>query len=359
MTYTVKNAVIDGEKKNVVIKDGIIESVGSAVCGEEVDFGGDTVIPGLLDMHTHGRNGIDFINADKDGIAALKKKYAEAGTTAFIPTLATDTLKKMLSQVGFLSDMGFPVCHIEGRYLNPEKSGAHAKELIKPMTEEEIRLFSEYAGKMKLHFSASYELFPEMLGKVHEYGHTAGLAHTLCNYSQAEKLIAGGLDSFTHLFNCMPQIHHRDGGCVTAALTSSVPAEIISDGLHLSPEIVRLTYRAKGDDGVVLITDSLECAGCPEGKYSVAGTEVTLKNGEARTPTGNLAGSVIALFDGVKRFASFTGISVAKAAKLASENPARVFGLKYGKIAPGYPADFIRLDSEDNVKTVYKDGRAQ
>ncbi len=341
----------------LAVENGIF--VETADCDDAIDCGGDLILPGLIDIHTHGRNGYDFCGATEAQMKDMKRYYAEKGVTTVIPSLASAPLEEMLSSVEKVRAVGFRGVHLEGRYMNVKKKGAHAEELLKPLTASEIPEFAKRAEGIALHVSAAYELDEDgsFLKAVIENGGTASLAHTDASYGKAVELVEKGVSSFTHLFNAMPQIHHRAGGAVVAGLLTDAYAEIICDGFHLAPETVKLVNRVKDPAKVILITDSMEGAGCPDGLFHIAGRDVYVKDGKAYTADGTISGSTLNLFDGVKNYAAFSGIPVAKAVNAASLNPAAMLGLeKVGAIKVGYHADFLRVSPDFELKEVYVGG---
>ncbi len=347
------------EEGAFAIEDGVFTEY---IEGENaIDLGGDTVIPGLIDIHTHGRCGYDFDETTPEEMCELKKLYAKKGVTTVIPTLASDEYEKMLKRVREASKLGFPALHVEGRYMNYEKRGAHAPEYLAPLTPSEVEDFANAANGMHLHFSCAFELDEggKFLDAILSHGYTASLAHTTASYAEAINLVEKGVTSFTHLFNAMPQIHHRNGGAVVAALTSDAYAEVICDGYHLAPETVKLIRTAKNKDRVVLITDSIVAAGYegPERSFVSAGLEIFMKDGTARLSDGTIAGSTLELWQGVKNYMTFTGASLPEAVACATENPARLLGLPgIGKIENGYKADFLRISDDLTIKEVYIEG---
>jgi len=319
----------------------------------------DIIIPGLVDVHTHGRGGFDFNTASLDEMKKMKQLYAEQGVTTVVPTLASDTLENLISSIEKIRLAGYTAVHMEGRYLNPKRRGAHAEHLIAPLTASEVSLLKEAAGDMHLHVSASYELDTNgsFLKAVKENGATAGLAHTDATFDEAMTAVDSGVISFTHLFNAMPPLHHRAGGAVMAGLVSDAYTEIICDGFHLAPETVRLVKTAKDPSRVVLITDSMEGTGCADGEYSIAGNPVYLKDGKAYTVEGAIAGSTLELLDGVKNYAAFSGTSFEEALRAATANPAEMLSLNgIGKLQEGFNADFVRLSPDYTIKEVYVGG---
>ncbi len=343
------------------IENGRIRSVGSTdgYKGEIYDAEGVWIVPGLLDVHTHGRAGYDFLACSEEAYSVMAADYARYGVTTVMPTLATATLEEMLMATKMLTsyapkenESNFIGTHWEGRYINPAKKGAHAPKLLAPLCAEELKS-EELRNCRPLHISASYELdrdgsFAEAALKL---GATLGLAHTEATYKQAKELESKGLTSYTHLYNTMPTLHHRDGGAICAAFEGDCYAELICDGIHISPEMVRLAYRMKGCDRLSLISDSIEAAGCSDGEYNIAGVPATVKNGIARTPEGNLAGSTLSLDQAVNNLIDFCGIPLTDAIVSATEAPARqvrVFD-RYGSIDEGKSADLLFLKNGDRL----------
>lgn len=335
----------------ILWEDGSILAVGSACDAYEADITldatGKTVLPGLLDVHTHGRAGYDFSTADENGLRVMRRDYLRHGVTAVFATLASATVDEWLSAIKRIQASDFEGIHLEGRYLDPAKRGAHAPELIAPLDAKELNtVFS--AITLPCHVTAAYELDTDgsFAACAKRHGATLGLGHTAATAKQAREAIARGVVSFTHLYNAMPPLHHREGGAVSVALCGGGYGELIADGLHVCPEMICLAYNCLGKDRSVLITDSMEGTGCPDGEYTVAGQPVTVKNGKALTADGALAGSTLNLWDGVKNLMAFTGASLAEAVGCATRNPARMVGIydRVGSIEAGKRADLILVD---------------
>lgn len=331
-----------------------------------VDAAGAYLIPGLVDTHTHGIAGGDFTGATVEQMTLMARAYLRGGVTSVMPTLASATLDQMQSAVQRISDAKragtdcgiFRGVHLEGRYLSPAKRGAHSPELLAPLVPDELdALIGAACGAV--HLSAAFELDLDgaFAAKALALGATLGLAHTTATYAQAKLAISRGVNNFTHLFNAMPPLHHRDGGAVCAAFDSDVFAEVIADGVHISPEMVALAYRNKKQQ-LVLITDSMEATDCADGEYSIAGMPVTVKDGRALTHDGAIAGSTLHLLDGVKNLAAFAGIPFEQALYCATASPAKAIGLEneIGEIAVGKRADMVLLDSDFNPCRVFVGG---
>jgi N-acetylglucosamine-6-phosphate deacetylase len=249
--------------------------------------------------------------------------------------------------------------HFEGRYLNPEKKGAHNPEYLALPSINELNSLSQAMMPAPLHFSIAPELEngEEFIKKAVEIGATVGIAHTNSTYEQALEALSWGAKSFTHTFNAMTSIHHRMPGATTCALTeNSAYAEVICDGMHLHPAIVKLIYLAKPKDKMVLITDSMAATASPDGNYSIAGSAVTVKNGVAVDANGTLAGSTLTLFKGMTNLMKFCNIPLIHAIKYATINPAKMVNADFiGKIEKGYRADFIVISNPDapEIHNVY------
>ncbi len=320
---------------------------------ETVDAGGALLCPGLFDVHTHGRLGGDFCTATEEKLREMAADYARHGVTALLPTLASDTPENWKNALTRLAESGcesFLGVHLEGRWLSPGKRGAHALSLLAPPSAGEL---AELAAASplpirKVTFAPELDGDGRFLAACRAIGAHASVGHTDADYATAADAVRRGADSFTHLFNAMPPLHHRAGGAVAAALTTGAYAELICDGLHIAPEVVRLVARVKGAEGLILISDSMEGTGCPDGEYTIAGEPAILKNGEARTPAGVLAGSTLNLLQGVQKLASFCGIPFGKALISATLTPARSLGLEneLGTLEPSTRAAFFLLSRE-------------
>lgn len=316
-------------------------------------MGGARIIPGLVDVHTHGRAGGDFTTADEALLRRMASSYLDGGVTTVMPTLASAPMEDFKAaairihavrkNTGGARYLGM---HLEGRYLNPAKRGAHAPALLAPLDANEAEGLVHLFG-LPCHVTAALELDADgsFAARVTGAGATLALGHTTATYEQAMTALAHGATAFTHTFNAMLPLHHRGGGAVCAALTSGAFAELIVDGLHISPEMVRLAYRLAGPQHLTLITDSMEATGCADGEYAIAGMPVTVKDGKAVTHDGAIAGSTLNLLDGVKNLIRFAGIPAEDAIACATYNPAREIGQEanVGSLTPGAYADFLVL----------------
>ena len=351
----------DGEK---IAKVGLGEYDESAETVDEfVDLEGACLAPGLIDIHTHGRAGGDFKSADADMMVKMSRSYLESGVTSVMPTLASDTfdgLCRSVENIGVAKERGaenFVGVHLEGRFLNPKKRGAHAEGLLAPLDADEIEtLIIKMKAIGASHVSAALELDEDgsFTSKVLENDATLGLAHTDATYAEAQNAFERGAVSLTHTYNAMSPFHHRDGGAVGAGLLNdNVYCELIVDGFHVAPEAVKLAYRMKKEK-LMLITDSMEATGMADGEYRIAGLPVIVKDGKARTIEGAIAGSTLSLIDGVKNLAGFAGITFNEALYHATAAPAKMLGIfdRVGSLDVGKLANMLVLDKELNVREV-------
>ncbi len=344
----------------VLIEDGKILSVGEIADADEViDASGLMLLPGLVDAHTHGRAGFDFSTATREQMMEMKAAYARAGVTALFPTLASATESDWLRAIADIESCAFDGIHLEGRYLNPTKRGAHAPELLTTLDAAELdRVLS--AITIPCHLSAAFELDTDgsFSACANRHGVTMGLCHTAAKASDARLAMERGVTAFTHLYNAMPPLHHREGGAVSVGLTSDAWVELIADGLHICPDMIALAWRCKSPDRVVLVTDSMEATGCPDGDYAIAGQHVTVKNGRAETDDGALAGSTLDLWQAVKNLMQFANIPLSDAIACATINPARMVGIDktVGSIEPGLRADLLLVDDDLCIREVYTAG---
>ena len=342
------------ERCDVRVTDDIIDFVGKykGDDGERVDASDYVLIPGLVDVHTHGRVGIDFTSCSSDELHAVARSYAKKGITTVMPTLASAPFEDMMRGaknicefVPRYDEANFCGVHFEGRYLNPKKRGAHAENLIAPLDHRELDR-EVFRMCKRLHISAAYELDYDgsFAKKAREIGATMGLAHTTATYAEAKTAEERGLTSYTHLFNAMTPLHHRDGGAVCAAFEGDCYAELICDGFHLSPEMIRLTHRLKGIGRMTLISDSIAAAGCPDGDYDSLADPYYVKDGHAYTySSGAIAGSTVSLDEEVNNLIDFCNIPLSDAIITATENPAKQINAfcECGSIEAGKRADLL------------------
>lgn len=352
-------------KAEILTSGTKIMSVGENIeCTDDcvkIDISGKYVIPGLVDVHTHGRAGHDFNNVTSDDIKEMRRSYAAKGTTTVMATLASATPESLEASAAAIGSSreeksGMTTIagvHLEGRYLNPSRRGAHATELLAPLDGSEAGAFIDKMMPTPVHVSAALELADDSFyNVVLSRGATLGLAHSDATYEQAMCAVDKGAVSFTHTFNAMRPIHHREPGNAAASIMCDrAYSEIICDGEHVHPAMIDMLRRMKPKDKIVLITDSMEAAGCDDGEYAIAGQKVFVKNGRAVNVYGALAGSTLDLFCALKNYMRFCSVTLEEAIPTATLNPALMVGIDdiCGSISEGKRADFLILDSKENM----------
>ncbi len=332
----------------------------------DLDLQGDIVIPGLIDIHTHGGVGCDASDGITENLEKLGQYYAKEGVTSWLPT--TMTLKEPELTKAFSAIRSFQRSsksakavgiHMEGPFLSYAKRGAQNPENLHQPDIEMFQRLYEASGKMiRLVTIAPEEA--NAIPFISEVSRlcTVSLGHTTADYETSMKAFQAGASHATHLFNGMPGLHHRQPGVIAAAFDSNATVELIADGFHVAPSMMRLTHRLF-DDHLCLISDSLRCAGMQDGDYELGGQPITLKDGKATlSGTDTLAGSSIHLMEGLRRCVSF-GIPLEKAILAATLQPAKAIRMDnvIGSITAGKFADFVILDERLHVKAVYINGQ--
>ena len=368
MITRIENALVYSAKDEKFYKGSITYSNGRIIenaenADEVIDAQGAYAIPGFVDVHTHGRIGKEFSWTDFEGMKELAKSYLSVGTTTLFPTLGSESYENWTAAIEMIntlksSDKGahFAGIHFEGRYINIAKKGAHAEEFLVRLDPDEIQELILKAG-LPCHVSAAFELDTDGFAeRAHSLGATLGLAHTTATYDIAVELYDKYKISFTHLFNAMPSLLHRDAGPVGAGLDKEAFCEIICDGIHLSPEIVRIAYKCLGNKHLSLITDSVSAAGHKDGKYFLAGLNIIVKDGIARTDTGALAGSSLDMKTALENFMNFCKLPLETAVRCATLTPAEQVGIdkEVGSLDIGKRADILLVSCEDQKINILK-----
>ena len=340
-----------------------IEAVGTLEGAADYDAAGCYVIPGLVDIHTHGAMGEDFSDGNPAGMQPMADYYAAHGVTSFLATTMTlkeETLTPAMHTIRDFKRQGGAKCagiHLEGPFLCYAKRGAQAAEnLHKPDADLFDRLNAASGGMVKLVTVACEEEGAEAFIRNVSQKCTVSLGHSTADYDTAMAGFAAGATHATHLYNGMPSFLHRAPGIIGAALDSGASVELICDGLHIHPAVIRATYKMFGDK-LNLISDSLRCAGMPDGDYELGGQPITMKNGKATlTGTDTRAGSSISMLDALRNVVKF-GLPLEAAVYAASTAPAQAAGLSdIGAIEAGRAADLLVLDKDLNLKAVFING---
>ena len=336
--------------------------------GRTYDAAGCYVIPGLTDVHFHGCKGADFSDADAEGLQTMAEYELSRGVTQICPagmTLLEDRLLKVCQNAAAHRRAGRPGAelagiNLEGPFLSLAKKGAQNGDwLHAPDAAMLRRLMDAAEGLVKLVSVAPEE--PGAMEFIKEVSEdvAVSVAHTTADYDTAMEAFRCGARQVTHLYNAMPGFTHRAPGVVGAALDSPWSrVELISDGIHVHPAVVRATFKMFGAERVVLISDTMRAAGMPDGEYDLGGQNVIVKGPLATLADGTIAGSATDLMACMKRAVSF-GIPLADAVRAAAVNPAQAIGIfdRVGSLEPGKRANVVVLDADLNVRTVFFKGR--
>ena len=364
--YLGRIAVSDGRFSSVDLEREL--SDGELFSGEE-----DFLLPGLIDIHFHGCLGKDFCDGTREAVSTLAKYEAEHGITGICPatlTLPVGELEKVLSLAKEYHEEGLKIgearllgINMEGPFISPVKKGAQNPNYILKWDDRIANRFLEVSGGLVKYMGIAPEenpafkdFIPKMQGKVR-----ISLAHTNADFQTAVEAYRAGASHAVHLFNAMTGLDHRNPGVVGATMEQKeVFAELIADGVHVHPMMVRLAFTVLGEDRVILISDSLRSTGMPDGLYDLGGQEVEKKGKHCRlTSNGALAGSVSNVYDCLRTAVKEMGIPLRKAVTAASLNPARSLGIEkdYGSITVGKQADYLIVDKDLKQKAVYQAGK--
>ena len=336
----------------------------------DYDFSEDRILPGFIDVHTHGAYGFDTNDANKEGLRNWTKNIGSEGITSFLPTTITQTeevLLKAVKCVAEVYDEGYEGAeilgiHFEGPYLDAERRGAQPLSCIQTPSVEQFKKFQKASNNLiKLITIAcekdkDYELTKYLASE----GIRVSLGHSACNYKEASLAFLNGAVSQTHVYNGMTGFHHREGGQVGFALRSRDSyGEIICDGIHSTPDALNTYFNSKGRDYSIMISDSLCAKGCGRGKYIFGGEEMEIyEDGSAHRQDGRLAGSTLKIIDGLKILIERALVPVDYAINSCTKNPAEMlgFGDRKGKIKVGYDADIVVISDDYKVKNTFARG---
>ncbi|MGM9957229.1 MAG: N-acetylglucosamine-6-phosphate deacetylase [Peribacillus sp.] len=374
-----KNITIYSERKRIecgflMAKDGKIVAFGSMDDINDLEFKGEVidfhalpdykVIPGMIDIHIHGVNGADTMDATQEALKRMAAALPMEGTTSFLATTMTqepEAIENALMNAGQYIDDHQPPgmaeivgIHLEGPFVNPKMAGAQPAQY---MIDPDIHIFKKWNELSNDHVKV-VTLAPEQPGGseliryLKEHGIVASIGHSDATYDEVDQAISDGATQVTHLFNQMKGLHHREPGVAGAALLrDELKAEMIMDGIHVRPEIIKLAYKQKSKEGLLLITDSMRAKCLKNGTYDLGGQDVTVKDGKAVLADGTLAGSILKMGQAVKNLLSYTNCPLEDAIEMAALNPAKQLQLddRKGSIKVGKDADLVILNEENEV----------
>ncbi|HZG74163.1 MAG TPA: N-acetylglucosamine-6-phosphate deacetylase [Chondromyces sp.] len=321
-------------------------------------------IPGFIDIHIHGAAGADTMDATKEALDTMAAALPKEGTTSFLATTITQdqpSIERALVNAGeYINGTQLPGqaeilgVHLEGPFINANKAGAQP---VQHILDAQLSAFQKWQSLSK-NTIRLVTLAPECPGGyeliqyLKEEGIVASIGHSDATYEQVRKAIDAGASQVTHLFNQMRGLHHREPGVAGAALLhDELKAEIIADGIHVRPEMIKLAYQQKGRSGLILITDAMRAKCLKNGTYDLGGQDVTVKDGKAVLSDGTLAGSVLHLDQAVQNILSFTDCSLESAIEMAAVNPAKQLGVfdRKGSITIGKDADVVIVTDENET----------
>lgn len=346
--------------------DGIIHNDATV----DLDLSGYRVFPGFIDMHTHGAVGYDSLKASYDELDKLSMHYASCGVSTFLVTMSTAPLALLEHQFGMVGDRieagtsGASIggIYAEGPYLCSKFRGAHSEPLLrKPNLDEAKRLIDAGRGNLRV-----FTVAPELPGAIDmiEYlvqnGVKVSLGHTAATMEEARLGLDAGANILVHTYNAMAGLNHRNVGLLGMGLVrDDAYCEIICDFIHVCPEAVKIVLRCKNSDKVILITDSVEPTGMPDGEYILSDLECIVKDGIARTKEGALAGSSLRSNRALQNVVETLDVPIETAAKMLTINPATAIGLEkeIGALDRGYRAHLTALDENYNVVLTMVDGK--
>jgi N-acetylglucosamine-6-phosphate deacetylase len=376
MQTAVRNAVFvtpAGEIRDqqLLIEDDRIrffEPVKKAATGvNSIDAQGLLVIPGLIDIHVHGANGHDTMDATPEAIHGMARFFAHHGVTSYLPTTVTAASEATRAAIENVARTPQPDdgarhmgIHLEGPYLSHEQRGAQPPQHLRRATPDEYGPWLSNGQVRLMTVAPEAEGVLSLIDAGVSEGVEFALGHTAATYEQAREAADHGLRQATHVFNGMAPLHHRTPGAVGAALSDPrIRCQVIADGIHVHPAVISLLIKAKGTGGTILITDATRATGMPDGTYMLGDQEIHVREGVARTSSGGLAGSTLTMDQALRNAMQFTGLSLSEALPMATSTPAAAMNCndRKGVIAPGADADLVLLDAGFQVRMTMVGGR--
>jgi len=355
------------EQGSILIENGKIKEINPLTYNNEdiINADGLYVSPGFIDVHIHGAGGFDTMDGTIDAINTIAKTIVKHGTTSFTPTTMTvsiEAIHKSMEVIKKLKETGTEGAHVlganlEGPFINPEAIGAQNPDYLLSPTISAYNEMVKGCGDAVVSITLAPEIpgAKELIKYLSEKGIVCSIGHTKATYEEAIEAIECGACHSTHLYNVMTPLNHRTPGVVGAIFDSDITTETISDGIHISYPALRIAYKQKTTDKVLLITDAMMACSMPDGEYSLGGQSVTVKNGAARLKNGALAGSILTLDKAVKNVYKNSNLPLYEIVKMASYNGARHCNVHdhKGQIKEGYDADLILFDDDISIKKVF------
>ncbi|MCE0452479.1 N-acetylglucosamine-6-phosphate deacetylase [Brevibacillus sp. AF8] len=378
--YALKGKLVaDGQELHdglVVVGNGTIiyagkaDEYGKALPDHVVTVEDGWICPGFVDMHMHGIDGYDTMDGTPESLQAISTALARHGVTSFLATTMTAPyaqLEQVLVNIAQNSREGLQGAqsigiHLEGPWINPRYKGAQKEENIAiPKLDAVQKLYELSEGLIKVVTIAPEQ--PEALEAIawlKERDVIVSAGHTGATFAQATEAVDAGVRHFTHCFNAMTGLHHREPGVVGAAMYhEQLSTELIADGIHVHPAVMKILYRVKTAERLALVSDSMRAAAMGEGTYDLGGQEVHVQDNQAKLADGTLAGSILTLNRAVGNMVTLSGVSLPDAVEMASLTPASIlgFGERKGRLAAGYDADITVLNTQFDVIMTFVAGK--
>lgn len=360
------------ERGQIVVEDGLIQEIvtGDPRYRPTDDAGDGFIAPGFVDLHIHGIAGVDVMDGTRGSLEHMGRRLAAHGVTGFLATTVTESLDVIRRAIAEVRDVmasaqagGARVwgVHLEGPWISREFKGVQNETFIVSPREETVQELIDLGGGAVKRVSLAPEI-PEadhLIRLLRNQDIYVSIAHTGATYEQALAAVDLGATHVTHCFNAMTGLHHRHPGVAGAALLSDdLYTELIADGIHIHPAVMRLLIRVKGRERVMLVTDALSAAELADGTYRLGGMEVFVRDGEARLADGRLASSTLTMDQAVRNLVKRLQVPLVDAVYMASTAPAAAMGLgaSKGKLRAGYDADLAVLDAGLRPKSTWVEG---
>ncbi|MEN6578605.1 MAG: N-acetylglucosamine-6-phosphate deacetylase [Phycisphaerales bacterium] len=359
--------------RSILVHNGSIERIADAGwranADQEINAQGQLVAPGFIDVHIQGAGGADVLDATPEALRTISQTCARFGVTGFLATTVykpgqrNDHLRIAAEHTG--QDLGgarLLGAHLEGPFISPHKRGMIQPDCLGEASPAILADIYTLLGDTLRMMTVAPELpgSDEIIHTLVRNGAVASFGHSKATYDETLRGFDMGITHATHTFNAMPSLHHRDPGPLAALFEHpGITCQVITDGVHIHPSVVRLAYQSIGPERFVTITDGIQALGLPDGRYVYNGLEYECRNGTPRYFDGTLIGTAVTLNELAARLIRFTQCPLSVAIRTITENPARVLGLaqKKGRIAPGYDADLAILEKDLSVQTTIVAGK--
>lgn len=352
------SVLLDGKRIAAVLQPG--DPLPEA--DKTIDAGGNMLMPGFIDIHSHGAGGCDTCDCSLESIRTIADCKMKEGVTTWLPTtltLGTKTLMDVCEVVKQYSaspnGAKAPGIHLEGPYINPRQCGAQNPAFVRPADFDEVMTLNAIYPILYISLAPEMPGALDFIARATAAGITCSAGHSAATHADFLKAKAAGLKHLTHFCNQMSPQHHREIGLVgSGMLDRDIKIEIICDTIHLCRDMLNLTFTVKDSGQMIMITDSLACSWMPDGPGQLGGLPIMVKDGVARLESGNLAGSTLRYAKGLKNVHEITGLPLSQLVKATSWNQAQSLGLHdLGKVCPGFTADLVVLDANfDTVMTI-------